>query len=83
MWAEGKEKESKKEQIKKMAKLVNEKNVYRDGGLGYCLPHRVSTSAIQAWLYMPLSAGLNLVWNNSFSPSLNSVGTMGQDLQKK
>ena len=31
---------------KKMAKTENEKNVYRNGGLGHCLPHRVSTSAI-------------------------------------
>ena len=51
MWAEGREKErinkSKKERIRKnMAKRANEKNVIRNDRLGYCLPNRVSTSAI-------------------------------------
>ena len=48
MWAGRREKNQLKKARKKknMAKRENEKNVYRNDRLGYCLPHRVSTSAI-------------------------------------
>ena len=51
MWAKGREKEIIKkcmiERIRKnLQKERMEKNVHRNGRLGYCLPQRVSTRAI-------------------------------------
>ena len=46
-----KKKRKRERKNKKKQKREDEKkNVYGNGGLGFCLPHRVPTSAIYAWL---------------------------------